>query len=94
MGQLKRFLEEQERGNPIAKIDFTDLRNQKRTLLETISFLESFDNFDPRVDKEEKINNLTGILHMIDSLQDYAVDELGWDQMMVYDFDDEEGRDD
>jgi hypothetical protein len=65
------------------KMDFTELRNQKRTLLNVI------DESD-----EETANDLTGILHLIDALQDFAVDELGWDENLVYDFEDEDGRDD
>jgi len=87
----------EDENNPINKIDFTELRNQKTTLLETIRFLEEsgiMSEFDPNVDTVEIVNNLTGILHLIDSLQDYAVDELGWDQMLVFDFEKEDERED
>lgn len=85
--------------NPIENIDFTELRNQKRTLIDSIAVIEAVcskmaESGDPVEDQEEKINHLTGILHMIDSIQDYAVDELGWDANLVYDFEMEEGRDD
>ena len=71
--------------NPIKKIDFTELRNQKRLLLETIN--------NDAIGLDHTIA-LEGILHLIDSLQDYAVDHLGWQDVMVYDFDDEENRED
>lgn len=76
----------------IEKIDWSELRNQKTTLLETIEFIKSEDEFDPQVDTEEIINNLTGILHLIDSLQDYAVDEMHIGSIHIYDFDEEENR--
>jgi len=76
----------------IEKIDWSELRNQKRTLLETIEFIRNEDKFDPQVDTEEIVNNLTGLLHLIDSLQDYAVDEMGIESMHVYDFENEEDR--
>lgn len=91
----KLALDDLDEKNPVNSIDFTELRNQKTTLLETINFIEkSGIEFDPSVDKEEIAKNLTGILHLIDSLQDYAVDELGWDQMLVFDFDEEDKRED
>lgn len=80
--------------NPIENIDWSELRNQKRTLLETIEFIRNEDKQDPQVDSEEIVNNLTGILYLIDSLQDYAVDEMGISSIHIYDFDDEENRDD
>jgi hypothetical protein len=94
MGQVKRLIEEQERGNPIAKIDFTDLRNQKRNLLDVINKVtnQSLNNPDNAIVTVEEVNSLDAILHLIDAIQDYAVDELGWDQMMVFDFEDEENR--
>lgn len=81
---FQKIREEKERGNPIANIDFTELRNQKRTLLRVIE----------ETRESEIQDDLIGILHMIDAIQDYAVDELGWNQMMVYDFEDEENRED
>lgn len=80
--------------NPIEQIDFTTLRSQKTTLLETINFLEkSGIKFDESVDTQQITDDLTGILHLIDSIQDYAVDELGVNEMHVYDFELEEERD-
>ena len=76
----------------IEKIDWSELRNQKRTLLETIEHVENEDKLDPQEDTVEIVNNLIGLLHLIDSLQDYAVDEMGIESIHVYDFDDEEDR--
>jgi hypothetical protein len=67
-----------------SKIDFTDLRTQKRMLLETINN----DNVDP-----EHKEGLEGILALLDSIQDFAVDELGIPEMHVFDFEEEENRD-
>jgi hypothetical protein len=80
--------------NPILKIDFTTLRSQKTTLLETIDFLEkSGIKWHESVDAQQIVDDLTGILHLIDSIQDYAVDELGVPEIHVYDFELEEERD-
>lgn len=72
--------------NPILKIDFTTLRGQKRTLLDVIDKLEK------GCKDQLEIDDLTGILHLIDAIQDYAVDELGVNEMHVYDFELEEER--
>jgi|JFJP01.1.fsa_nt_gi hypothetical protein len=64
-------------------IDWSELRNQKRMLLETIN--------NDAVDPEHK-EGLEGILNLIDSLQDHAVDELGIPEMNVYDFEAEDER--
>ena len=69
-------------------IDFTELRNQKSTLFKLIVELDKGD------DDNQQVNDLDGILHLIDALQDYAVDVLGWDEKIVYNFEEEEGRDD
>lgn len=69
----------------INDIDFTTLRTQKTSLLATIEFMEK--NKVPQI-----LEDLTGILHLIDALQDYAVDKLGIDQMLVFDFEKEEER--
>lgn len=63
----------------IKKIDWSELRNQKRLLLETIN--------NDSVSPEHK-EALEGILALIDATQDYAVDEakiVNADD--VYDFD-------
>jgi hypothetical protein len=69
----------------LASIDWTALRTQKTSLLATIEFLEK--NKVPQLPED-----LDGILHLIDALQDYAVDELGVPEMLVYDFEQEEER--
>ena len=95
MGKVKEHTQENEAFDFFARTDFTELRNQKRTLLETINFIENSTDFDPRVDKDEIVENLTGLLHLIDAFQDTAVDKLELvDPMMVYDFEDEENRED
>lgn len=96
---MKRILDllSQKDLDAVAQIDWSELRNQKRTLLNTISWFEKSgvaNEFDPAVDTEEIVQHLTGILHLIDGLQDFAVDELGLESIHVYDFDDEETRDD
>jgi hypothetical protein len=55
----------------LAKMDWKLLRKQKLLLLATIN--------NDAVDPEHK-EGLEGILNMIDSMQDYAVDELGIDE--------------
>ena len=78
----------------LQKIDWTDLRGQKTTLLQTIDFLEkSGIKFDETVDVKQITDDLTGILHLIDSLQDFAVDEMGVNSIHVFDFEEEENRD-
>ena len=78
----------------IKNIDWSELRNQKRTLLENIDFIENSGiEFENR-DINEIAEDLTGILHLLDALQDYAVDELGLDSTSVYDFEMEENRND
>jgi rubredoxin len=67
----------------LKKIDWTDLRTQKTLLLETIN--------NDAVDPEHK-EALEGILALLDSIQDYAVDEMGVPEMLVFDFEKEEDR--
>lgn len=61
-------------------IDWTELRNQKTALLNVIAR------------DEQASNELTGILHLIDAIQDFAVDEMEIPEMYVYDFELEENR--
>ena len=70
--------------NFIENIDWSLLRQQKRTLLETIEAEKG--GF------EEMLNNLEGIVNLIDHLQDYAVDVLGIDENYVFDMELEEER--
>jgi hypothetical protein len=68
----------------IQKIDWSELRNQKRLLLETIN--------NDSVSPEHK-EALEGILSLIDAVQDYAVDEVEIARAIdVYDFEAEEER--
>lgn len=69
----------------LASIDWTALRTQKTSLLATIEFLEK--NKVPQLPED-----LDGILHLIDALQDYAVDEMGVPAIHVFDFEQEENR--
>ena len=66
-------------------IDWSELRNQKKELLLTIEYVEKIN--------PELAERLTGILNLIDSIQDYAVDELNIDANLVFDIDLEEKRD-
>ena len=68
----------------VEKIDWSELRNQKRLLLETIN--------NDAVSPEHK-EALEGILALVDAAQDYAVDEMGLNANDVYDFEMEENRD-
>ena len=78
----------------IKRIDFTTLRNQKATLLLVIGNMVC-DNSNPETNKiiASERDDLDGILHLIDALQDYAVDVVGIPDMHVYDFEKEEERD-
>lgn len=71
-------------GSPefLKNIDWTLLRNQKTTLLMLTSTVN-----------KDITNDLDGIVHLIDAIQDYAVDEMEIPEMYVYDFELEENRD-
>ena len=69
----------------IKKIDWSELRNQKRRLIVVIENL--------KINKIPLSDDLNGILHLIDALQDYAVDDAKIiDSIHVYDFELEEER--
>ena len=68
----------------LQKIDWTDLRAQKTTLLAVIGYAEK--------SLPLLVDDLNGILNLIDSLQDFAVDEMGVPEMLVFDFEEEENR--
>lgn len=70
--------------NPINKIDFTTLRIQKKTLMAIIDELQK--------KNDVRFEDLEGLLNLIDTIQDYAVDELGINEMVVFDFEAEEQR--
>ena len=57
--------------SPLGQIDWKELRKQKHSLLQAMVKLENRDVED------SLIPDLDGILHLIDSLQDYAVDVMG-----------------
>jgi len=61
------------------KIDFPMLKEQKIHLLEVIDIVEK-----SNVVSQDQYDSLTGILHLIDSIRDYAVDELGYDENEVF----------
>ena len=68
----------------IEKIDWSDLREQKRILIAVIDEMEK--------KKDIRFEELQGILNLIDAAQDYAVDEMGINEMHIYDFELEEQR--
>ena len=73
----------------ITGIDWSELRKQKHSLLQAMIKLENRDAEDPLV------GDLDGILHLIDNIQDYAVDVAKIvDSIHVYDFEAEEDRED
>ncbi len=57
----------------ITRIDWVALKAQKQDLLAVITTAEG-----------SKRDSLNGILHLIDSLQDYAVDVMGIDEREVF----------
>ena len=70
----------------IKRIDWSELRNQKKVLLIIIDELEK--------KKDIRFEELDGILNLIDAIQDYAVDDAKIiDSIHVYDFELEEERD-
>jgi hypothetical protein len=62
-------------------IDWELLKKQKRSLLSIIS-----DGFLP---DEEPKDDLIGIVNLLDSIQDYAVDVMGVDEKTVFDLHEE-----
>jgi hypothetical protein len=63
------------------RIDWVALKNQKLTLLNAI---------DMYLPYHTASNDLTGILHLLDAIQDFAVDELGIPEKDVFCFSDYE----
>lgn len=61
----------------VTQIDFSDLRNQKRELLKIIGERNQPDGED----------DLDGIVHLIDSIQDFVCDVLGYKEHDVFDLD-------
>ena len=64
----------------IEGIDFPALKQQKLKLLNMIEDWES----SPEVPKQEAAKEVMGIIHMIDDIQDHAVDVLGKDEKDVF----------
>ena len=62
-------------------MDWELLKQQKRTLLEEIDAMEKKNASY----YESVINDFTGILNLLDSIQDYAVDIMGIDENVVMD---------
>jgi hypothetical protein len=63
----------------IKRIDWRLLREQKRYLLELSSPLIG-------IFTEKEYNAFEGIINLLDSIQDYAVDECGIDENDVFNF--------
>lgn len=72
--------------NPLNNIDWQWLREQKHTLLTIIAEKRSVH----LIEVEEQVDDLEGLVSLIDSLQDYAVDELGIPEEEVFNFENEE----
>jgi len=71
----------------INKMDWRLLNAQKLTLLNVI---ENYNNInDSKINPDIIIDNLNGIVHVIDAPQDYAVDKLGFDENYIFDFDED-----
>ena len=76
----------------ISRIDFTTLRTQKKSLIKIIDEYEL--NKNVMVSKESEALDLCGILNLIDSIQDFAVDVMGLNPIDIFDFELEESRED
>jgi hypothetical protein len=79
---LKKLIDDLTIPNPIEKIDFTTLRTQKSALLTAMR----------KICNDKESDDLDGIVHLIDAIQDYAVDIMGISEMLVFDFEKEEKR--
>ena len=91
---MKAILDRLSEESYVEKIDWSELRNQKRALLETINYVDEVDIEIGGREPIDTVNYLTCILHLIDALQDFAVDELDIEAIHVFDFEDEESRSD
>lgn len=65
-----------EKQNYPLSIDFNELKEQKKHLLNLMML--------PSVNVEQT-NALEGIISMIDTIQDYAVDNLGYKEEEIFD---------
>lgn len=84
---MKHILDIFNEASYVNKMDWEMLRAQKLSLLQIIEKLRGMKD-------NERADDLTGILHLIDALQDFAVDELEISSTIVFDFEAEENRDD
>lgn len=76
----------------LKKIDWSDLRAQKTVLLQVIRFFGRV-KFNAKTDENPRIiEGLDGILNLIDTLQDFAVNKMGIHSIHIYDFEEEERR--
>jgi hypothetical protein len=64
----------------IHNIDWKQLRNQKASLLDVMRLLDYFNS--PTLSSQAE--DLHGILHLIDAVQDAAVDEYGYSEKEVF----------
>lgn len=75
-------IEEPELPEVLKNIDWAELRKQKCELLQVI--------YEEKKGKGNSAENLIGILHLLDGIQDAAVDEYGLDEILVFGEDNEE----
>ena len=79
----------------IQKIDWKLLREQKLDVLQIINDIEENAQYDSEPDSELGVYNnwiesLEGLISLIDSLQDYATDEMGLSDKEVFNLNEEE----
>jgi hypothetical protein len=67
-------------------INFPKLKEQKGKLL---SMIEDWESSSDQA-KKESAKEVMGIVHLVDHIQDLAVDVLGVDKKEVFDLEDEE----
>lgn len=68
----------------LENINFKELKAQKLHLLNSIT------EFEKSEEHKEKADALTGILGLIDEIQDIAVDEFGYEESEVFNLNEEE----
>ena len=70
----------------IDRIDWRMLKEQKRTLISVIE--DKRDTYT--IEARDQLGDLEGILELIESIQDCAVDEMGVPEEEVFDLENEE----
>ena len=82
MEKYKTVLPELKKSNKRVKrivlamnVDFKLLREQKQTLLEVMNV---------GLFKKEPVEHIAGVINMIDDMQDYAVDEAGFEHEDIF----------